>query len=78
MNGPNGFSWVNEFFRKLLNLPPQATELAKDVDMLHYVVVGTTMLGAFATLAFMVAFLVRFRKGRVGETTRRVSRSGAW
>ncbi len=71
-DGVNGISWVNEFLRTLLNLPPQATELAKDVDMLHYVVAATTMLGAFGTLAFMVAFLVRFRKSRVGETTRRV------
>ena len=29
-------------------------------------------LGAFGTLAFMVAFLVRFRKGRVGNKTNRV------
>jgi cytochrome c oxidase subunit 2 len=56
----------------ILNLPPQATALSKDVDQLHYIVAGTTMLGAFGTLAFMVAFLVRFRKGRVGNKTTRV------
>jgi cytochrome c oxidase subunit II len=69
MNGTSGF---NELFRQLLNLPPQASDFAKDIDVLHYIVWGTTMLGAFGTLAFMVAFLVRYRKGRVGETTRRV------
>src|SRR4029079_15400518 len=63
---------MNELFRTILNLPPQATELAKDIDQLHYVVAATTMLGAFGTLAFMVYFLVRFRKGRVGNKTRRV------
>jgi cytochrome c oxidase subunit 2 len=72
MNGVNGISWVNDFLRRLLNLPPQATELAKDIDTLHYIVAATTMLGAFVTLAFMVAFLVRFRKGNVGNKTRRV------
>ena len=72
MNGVNGLSWVNELLRKLLNLPVQATDLAKEIDMLHYVVAGVTMLGAFGTVAVMVAFLLRFRKGRVGEVTRRV------
>jgi cytochrome c oxidase subunit II len=69
MNGMNG---VNELLRNLLNLPPQATELAKDVDTLHYIVAATTILGAFGTLAFMVAFLIRFRRGRVGDKTHRV------
>ncbi len=72
MNGVNGFSWLNEFLRNLLNLPPQATELAKDIDSLHYIVAGTTMLGAFVVLTLMVAFTVRFRKSRVGKKTQRV------
>jgi len=63
---------MNELLRTILNLPPQATELAKDIDALHYIVAATTMLGAFGTLAFMVVFLVRFRKGRVGNKTNRV------
>ena len=63
---------MNEFLRTLLNLPPQATELAKDIDTLHYIVAATTMLGAFGTVGFMIAFLVRFRKSRVGEKTRRI------
>ena len=60
------------FAHWILNLPPQATELSKEVDQLHYIVAATTMLGAFGTLSFMVAFLVRFRRGRVGNKTHRV------
>ncbi|MEO6950348.1 MAG: cytochrome c oxidase subunit II [Polyangia bacterium] len=56
----------------ILNLPPQATELAKEVDHLHYIVAGTTMVAAFGVLGFMVAFLVRFRRSKVGNVTRRV------
>jgi cytochrome c oxidase subunit 2 len=68
----NGTGFLNDLLRTMLHLPPQATELAKDVDGLHYIVAGTTMIGAFVTLAVMTAFLIRFRKSRVGETTRRV------
>ncbi len=63
---------MNELLRNLLNLPPQATELAKDIDMLHYIVAATTMLGSFGTLALMVIFLVRYRKSKVGDKTTRV------
>jgi cytochrome c oxidase subunit II len=62
----------NSVMHTLLNLPPQASDMAKDVDMLHYVVALTTMVGAFGTLAFMTYFLVRFRKSKVGNVTRRV------
>jgi cytochrome c oxidase subunit 2 len=68
----NGTGFVNELLRWLLNLPPQATELAKEVDTLHYIVAATTMLGAFGTLAVMIGFLVKFRKQKVGNVTRRV------
>jgi cytochrome c oxidase subunit 2 len=68
----NGTGWVNQFMRWMLNLPVQATDLAKDIDQLHYIVFGTTMVGSLATLAFMVAFLIRFRRSKVGNVTRRV------
>ena len=68
----NGTGFINELLRTILNLPPQATALAKEVDQLHYIVWATTMIGSLGTLAVMVAFLVKFRKAKVGNVTKRV------
>ena len=39
---------VNEFLRRILFLPPQASTVARDIDQLHYFVILTTMAGAVA------------------------------
>ena len=53
---------MNELFRNLLHLPPQSSSVAREVDALHYTVIGATMLGV--TLAAVVAavFLIRYRR----------------
>lgn len=53
---------MNELFRRLLYLPPQASSVALEVDLLHYSVISATLLGS--TLVFLLAtwWLIRFRR----------------
>lgn len=53
---------MSERLRQLLALPEQASSIAADVDGLHIVVIGTTMLGATAVFATAIAFSIRFRR----------------
>ena len=54
---------MNEFMRKLLMLPPQASTLARSIDYLHYFVIITTMIGAAGVAALTLYFLIRYREG---------------
>jgi cytochrome c oxidase subunit 2 len=60
---------MNDLLRGWLNLPPQASTYAASVDLLHFIVIGTTMLGA--TLVFLLAiyFLIRYRRRVPDELT---------
>jgi cytochrome c oxidase subunit 2 len=53
---------VNELLRRLLLLPPQASGFARELDHLHYVVIGVTFVGSFVVFAAVVAFTVRYRR----------------
>jgi cytochrome c oxidase subunit 2 len=66
---------MNDLLMKLLDLPPQASTYAFDVDLLHYFVIGTTMLGA--TFIFLLAlwFLAIHRRRVPGEKTQRLQTS---
>ena len=66
---------MNDLLLKILDLPPQASTYAFDVDLLHYFVIGTTMLGA--TFIFLLAlwFLATNRRRVPGETTQRLQTS---
>jgi cytochrome c oxidase subunit 2 len=68
---------VNSLLRALLDLPPQASTFAFGVDMLHYFVIGATMLGASFVFLLAIVFLVRSRRKRPGELTPRVQASAA-
>jgi cytochrome c oxidase subunit 2 len=63
---------MNDLLRRLLNLPPQASTYARDVDVLHYFVITTTMLGATFVFLLALYFLVRYRRRTPGETTVRL------
>ncbi len=63
---------MNDWLEHLLNLPPAASTYARDVDLLHLVVIATTMLGATAVFALALYFLARCRRRVPGETTARV------
>jgi cytochrome c oxidase subunit 2 len=57
---------MNELFRRILFLPPQASSVARDLDRLHYVVISITLLGATGVALMAAYFLVKYRK-KVGR-----------
>ena len=63
---------MNELLRRLLDLPPQASTYARDIDHLHFVVIGTTMLGASFVFLMAIYFVARHGRRGVGETTARL------
>lgn len=59
---------MNELLRRILFLPPQAGSLSRDIDTLHYFVIGTTMGGAFLVTIVGAWFLIRYRQQRSGPS----------
>jgi cytochrome c oxidase subunit 2 len=60
---------MNDLLRRLLNLPEQASQHARDVDGLHYFVVLVTMGAAFAIFATALVFMVRYRRRSEDQKT---------
>ena len=60
---------MNELLRRLLNLPEQASQHARDVDGLHYLVVTTTMFAALLIFGTAFWFMIRYRRRSEGEKT---------
>jgi cytochrome c oxidase subunit 2 len=60
---------MNELLRRLLNLPEQASQHARDVDFLHYLVVSTTMVAAVLIFGTAFWFMVRYRRRSEDEKT---------
>lgn len=54
---------MNELFRTLLNLAPQASSVAPDIDALHYVIISTSLLGWALVVCATAVFLYRWRHG---------------
>ncbi len=63
---------MNELLRKMLFLPPQASEHARQVDHLHYFVIITTMIAAFGVFLTALVFLVKYRRRSPHDATPRV------
>ena len=53
---------MNELLRQLLNLPPQASSVAREIDTLHFGVILTTIAGATVAAAVAAVFLIRYRQ----------------
>jgi cytochrome c oxidase subunit 2 len=53
---------MNELLRRALFLPPQASTVAKDIDTLHYTVIGAAFIVCGLTFLLIAIFLVRFRE----------------
>lgn len=53
---------MNEILRRILFLPPQSSSLSRDIDTLHYFVIGATMGGAFLVTIVGAWFLIRYRQ----------------
>ena len=63
---------MNELMRKLLFLPPQASTFARSIDWLHFVVIGTTMLGATGVAVVTLWYFFRHHQRKPGAATERV------
>ena len=59
----------------LLDLPPEASTCAAPLDVLHFIVIGVTMLGATFVFGLAIVLMVRNRRRAEGETTARVEAS---
>ncbi len=57
---------LNQLLRTLLFLPPQASTVARQIDTLHYWVIGSTFAGAIGITLVGGYFLFRYRRG-LGE-----------
>jgi cytochrome c oxidase subunit II len=52
---------MNEVMRRLLDLPDQASSIARQIDHLHFIVIGTAFAVAFLSFLAITVLLVRFR-----------------
>jgi len=66
---------MNNLLRGWLNLPPQASTYAQDVDLLHYFVITSTMLGSVFVFLLAVYYVFRYRQRAPRATTPRVKTS---
>jgi cytochrome c oxidase subunit 2 len=53
---------MNDLLRRLLFLPEQASQHARNVDALHAFVIGTTMIAAAGVFLTAIVFVVRYRR----------------
>jgi cytochrome c oxidase subunit II len=53
---------VNELLRHLLDLPPQASSMARAIDTLHFTVILTTFAGVALCALIAIVFLVKYRR----------------
>ena len=60
---------MNELLRRLLFLPEQASQHARDIDSLHYFVIITTMVAAAGVFLTAIFFFVRYRRRSEADVT---------
>lgn len=53
---------MNELYRRLLFLPPQASGFARHFDYLHYAVITVSMIGTFAVAVTLLWFSFKYRR----------------
>jgi cytochrome c oxidase subunit 2 len=63
---------MNNLLRGLLDLPPQASTYAQSVDLLHYFVILTTMLGSTFVFLLALYYVLRYRRRAPHSTTAHV------
>jgi cytochrome c oxidase subunit 2 len=66
---------MNDLMRQLLFLPEQGTQIAQDVDKLHYFVITATMIASAALGTFAVWCMAHYRRRRHNQTTPHVEAS---
>lgn len=60
---------MNEILRRLLFLPEQASQHARQVDALHFFVILTTILGAAGVFLAAMYFFIRYRRRSDSDVT---------
>jgi len=60
---------MNEFLRRLLFLPDQASTFARDLDQLHFFVILTTFVMSTAVGLTAIVFFIRYRRRSETQTT---------
>ncbi len=63
---------MNDLLRRMLFLPDQASDYARQVDTLHYIIIITTMIAATGVFATAIFFYVRYRRRSDTDVTPRV------
>jgi cytochrome c oxidase subunit 2 len=53
---------VNQLLRTALDLPPQASTVARGLDTLHYIVISSAIAGAVVITLLIAYFLARYRE----------------
>jgi len=53
---------MNDLLRRMLFLPEQGSDYARQVDALHYFVIITTMIGAAGVFLTAIYFFIRYRR----------------
>ena len=61
---------MNELLRRILFLPRQASSLAREIDYLHYFVIGVTMAGATLVALCAGYFILRYRHRKATPPTK--------
>jgi cytochrome c oxidase subunit II len=64
---------MNEFMRRMLFLPEQASTFAKDVDYLHYFVITVTMIASATVATVALGFFWKYRRRSENQSTPFVS-----
>ena len=64
---------MNELFRRLLFLPDQASEFARDVDHLHFAIITITFVGAAGVFLSVIYFFIRYRRRSETDVTPKVT-----
>lgn len=69
---------MNELLRRLLFLPPQASSFARELDHLHYTVIGVTFAGSFLVLVAVAALTLKYRRRAGPSAPRRATKLPVW
>lgn len=69
---------MNELMKTLLALPEQASSVAYGIDVLHYVVIGVSVLGAVGVTLAVAVLLLRFHRRHGYTPPRRARRVSVW
>jgi cytochrome c oxidase subunit 2 len=60
---------MNELIRRLLFLPEQASQHARDLDKLHFFIISVAMIAAFGVFLTALVFFIKYRRRSEADVT---------